>query len=282
VQFNIIHSTTYTYANLVALGPHLLRLRPRSTAEQQMLNFALDIYPQPLGITQVLDAEGNHVVRCWWPETTFTTLQVTATSQVMTTNTNPFDFVLDPWATHFPIDYPSSLRAMLSPYLHQDEDAIATQLAQEIAVDVENNVSDFLMQLNQQINQECQYRIRETGQPLPPWMTWTNKQGSCRDFVRLFMAACRGMGLAARFVSGYEAGDPNQEQTLHAWAEVYLPGAGWRGFDPTMGVAVCDRHVALVASAWPQHTNPVTGSIQRGGSNSAVTYNVMIQTTHIN
>ena len=73
------------------------------------------------------------------------------------------------------------------------------------------------------------------------------------------MAVCRAVGLAARFVSGYEAGDPAYEQMLHAWAEVYLPGAGWRGYDPTMGIAVCDRHVAIAASGWPRYAAPGHG-----------------------
>jgi transglutaminase-like putative cysteine protease len=90
--------------------------------------------------------------------------------------------------------------------------------------------------------------------------------GSCRDFTVLFMEACRAVGLAARFVSGYEEGDSTVlERDLHAWAEVYIPGGGWRGFDPTHGLAVADRHVALVASAFPQFTAPVTGSTQEGG-----------------
>lgn len=90
------------------------------------------------------------------------------------------------------------------------------------------------------------------------------------------MAACRGMGLATRFVSGYEAGDPSQEQMLHAWAEVYLPGAGWRGYDPTMGLVVCDRHVAIAASAWPQQTQPISGSLRGGSSSPIPTYTVSV------
>jgi transglutaminase-like putative cysteine protease len=279
VHFEIVHSTTYTYPNSVVLSPHLLRLCPRSTGEQQVLGFDLKIVPQPSGLTQILDAEGNSVVRCWWSDTALTSLAVTASSQVITTCTNPFSFLLEPWATHFPLDYPRSLIAVLFPYIHQDLDTVATQLAQEIAIEVKSNMVDFLMRLNQRINQECHYQIRETGQPWPPWMTWTKKQGSCRDLVRLFMAACRGMGLATRFVSGYEAGDPKHEQTLHAWAEVYLPGAGWRGFDPTMGVAVCDRHVALVASAWPEQTNPIEGGIQGNQGTPSIDFQVSVKTS---
>lgn len=281
MHFNIVHTTTYTYPQAVVLGPHVLRLRPRSTAEQQVLNFALAIDPQPPGINPILDTDGNATVRCWWPEMTLTTLQVTATSEVLTLCTNPFNFLLESGATHFPLDYPSSLQAMLHPYVYQDRDTIATQLAQKIALDVDGNVLEFLTTLNQQIHQNCKYQIRETGQPFPPWMTWAQKQGTCRDFVMLFIAACRGMGLAARFVSGYEAGDPDHEQALHAWAEVYLPGAGWRGYDPTMGLVVCDRHVALVASAWPQHTTPIVGGLNGRASQPTLTYTVNVHSISI-
>lgn len=277
MHFNIVHATTYTYPQAVKLSPHVLRLRPRSTGEQQVYDFALKINPEPIGLTHQLDAEGNNVAHCWWPETPLTALQVTAMSQVVTTCTNPFNYLLEPWATHFPIDYPSSLQAILYPYLYSDLDSVATQFAQDIAIAVESSVIDFLTQLNLQINQTCQYQTRETGQPQPPWMTWKRKQGTCRDFVWLFMAACRGMGLATRFVSGYEAGDPSQEQTLHAWAEVYLPGAGWRGYDPTMGLVVCDRHVSVVASAWPQYTQPISGSLRSGISSPIPTYQVSVQ-----
>lgn len=276
MDFTIVHSTSYAYPQAVTLGPHLLRLRPRNTGEQQVNNFELKIHPEPVGLSQQLDAEGNSVVHCWWPETSLTTLQVTATSHIVTTCTNPFDFLLDPWATHFPIDYPSALKAILHPYLYSDLDWVATQLAQEIALAVDHNIIDFLTQLNLRINQTCEYQTRETGQPRPPWLTWQQQQGTCRDFVWLFMAACRGMGLATRFVSGYEAGDPNQEQTLHAWAEVYLPGAGWRGYDPTMGLVVCDRHVSVVASAWPHQTQPISGSLRGGISSPVPTYVISV------
>ncbi|WP_299489489.1 transglutaminase family protein [Acaryochloris sp. IP29b_bin.137] len=279
MDFTIVHSTTYTYAQAVTLGPHLLRLRPRSTEEQQVRGFHLQISPEPVGLTHKLDAEGNNVARCWWSETPLATLEVTATSQVVTTCTNPFQFLLEPWATHFPIDYPNSLKTILYPYLNSDLDAVATQLAQELAIAVDSNIIDFLTQLNLRINQTCQYQARERGHPQPPWLTWQQKQGTCRDFVWLFMAACRGMGLATRFVSGYEAGDPSQAQTLHAWAEVYLPGAGWRGYDPTMGLVVCDRHVAAVASAWPQQTQPILGSLRGGISSPIPTHTVSVHSS---
>ncbi len=116
--------------------------------------------------------------------------------------------------------------------------------------------------LNQLIYQDCEYITRETGKPYPAGITWERKQGSCRDFAVLFMEVSRAIGIAARFVSGYQEGDKNQQnRDLHAWVEVYLPGAGWRGYDPTLGLVVSDRHIPLAASAIPNYTAAVDGSI---------------------
>lgn len=278
MYFEIIHTLTYTYAQPVVLGPHLLRLRPRANADQQLLSYHLEFNPEPLGRTEILEAEGHSICRCWWPETQITQLQALSRAKLVTHCTNPFSYLLESWATQFPLDYPCSLRGALSPYLDQALDPVASQLAAEIALEVDNNVSRFLMVLTQRIHQECQYQVRGMGAPWPPWMTWNQRQGTCRDFVVLWMAACRSMGLAARFVSGYEAGDPEHEQTLHAWAEVYLPGAGWRGYDPTMGLVVCDRHVALVAHALPHLTAPFPGELKGLQSRSSSHFQVEIHT----
>ncbi len=120
----------------------------------------------------------------------------------------------------------------------------------------------ILQTLVQRLYKECSYTMREEGMPWEAGVTWRRKQGSCRDLTVLFMEVCRAMGLAARFVSGYEVGDEETSQwELHAWAEVYLPGAGWRGYDPTHGLAVGDRHIALAANPLPQYCAPVKGAV---------------------
>lgn len=268
MHYQIIHTTTYTYEQPVVLAPHQLRLRPRCDGMQSLLNHLVQIDPHPLGISPVLDPEGNAIASCWWSPAPMNQLQVKATSEVITHCTNPFHYLLEPWATQLPIDYPTSIAAGLHPYfshtLLSNPDPVAVQLAQEIGLAVDWQTGQFLIDLNQRIYTTCQYQVRATGRPWPPGITWTQRAGTCRDFVVLFIAVCQVAGLAARFVSGYEQGDPDQEQVLHAWAEVYLPGAGWRGYDPTHGLVVSDRHVALAASAWPHLTAPVTGS-HRGG-----------------
>jgi transglutaminase-like putative cysteine protease len=164
-----------------------------------------------------------------------------------------------------PIDYPSSLLTQLQPYLKSygfTTNPVAVQLAQEIADEVKGNTLSFLNTLNERIYQDCEHIVRETGEAWQAELTWNAKRGSCRDFAVLFMEVCRAMGLATRFVSGYQEGDLDQdERHLHAWVEVYLPGGGWRGYDPTHGLAIADRHIALVASPVPSYASPIVGAI---------------------
>lgn len=262
--YQISHQTTYTYNQSVLLKPHILRLRPRCDHWQKLHNFSLLINPQPQGSSEFIDLDGNNLTKLWFTKPTKQlSLQILAT--VETYQTNPFNYLLEPWATTLPLDYPSSLLEQLKPYLQSYSlvpDSLALELAQEISQEVQGNTIAFLSTLNQRIYEKCDYVTREIGQPWQAGITWRKKQGSCRDFAILFMEVCRSIGLAARFVSGYQEGDPDQqERDLHAWAEVYLPGAGWRGFDPTHGLAVSDRHITLAASALPNYTAPVSGSI---------------------
>ncbi|NJN85206.1 MAG: transglutaminase family protein [Leptolyngbyaceae cyanobacterium SL_7_1] len=280
--YEISHNTTYRYARPVALAPHVVRSRPRSDVAQSLRSFSLTIIPEPVRSSENIDLDGNAVIKVWFSEEAIEELTVIATAQMETHRTNPFDFLLEPWAATLPIDYPTSLLVQLQPYLTAlgvgSIDPIATQLAQEIWYKTDGNTVEFLSTLNQQIAGSCQYQLRETGAPLPAGITWTQKAGSCRDLSVLFMEACRAIGLAARFVSGYYEPDPGNPPYLHAWVEVYLPGAGWRGYDPTQGLATADRHVALVASPIASHTLPITGELKSGvGTPSEMRYEVAIE-----
>ena len=216
-----------------------------------------------------------------WFTTPTEALTIQVLTQVETNCTNPFNYLLEPWATTIPFDYPSSLLKQLEPYLQFHgviADGVVLELAQNLLVSNQGNTLDFLFALNQSIYQDCEYIIRETGEPFPPGITWRNKQGSCRDFVVLFMEVCRLMGIAARFVSGYQEGDKDQEnRDLHAWIEVYLPGAGWRGYDPTLGLVVSDRHIPLAASAIPIYTAAVEGFVTPIAQNYPVTSSMKAQ-----
>jgi transglutaminase-like putative cysteine protease len=284
--YQIDHTITYTYSEPVRLQPHVVRLCPRSNHHQTLKTFELTVKPEPIGQSQVLDLDGNATTKLWFEPTGVETLEVKAISQVETHSTNPFNYLLEPWAMQLPIDYPSSLLTQLRPYLQGSwlpvsPDPIAVELAQEVRQAVADQPSAFLTELNQRIHQTCQQIVRETGSPLPAGITWKQQSGSCRDLAVLFMEVCRAAGLATRFVSGYQEPDPdNNNQHLHAWAEVYLPGAGWLGFDQTQGLAVSDRHIAIVASTMPGDTAPLPGTIQGHGVQSEMSYQLTVQPIH--
>lgn len=220
--------------------------------------------PFAQGSSDFIDLDGNNLTKLWFDLPT-DKLSIQINSSVVTSCTNPFAYLLESWATTIPFDYPHSLLTQLEPYLRPHGwaiDAAAVELAQEIAIASQNNTLDFLFTLNQRIYQDCNYGIRDTGEPFPPGITWRGKKGSCRDYAVLFMEVCRALGIAARFVSGYQEGDSEQQsRDLHAWVEVYLPGAGWRGYDPTLGLIVSDRHIPLAASAIPQYAAAVEGAV---------------------
>lgn len=264
VLYNITHNTNYSYNQPVWLKPHLIRLHPRNDAWQKVHNFSLTINPQPENISQFIDLDGNNLTKVWFTQPS-EELKISIMTQVETSKTNPFDYLLESWAIKLPMDYPSSLLSQLQPYLKSYSfvlDPIVVELAQEINLEVNGNTINFLSNLNQRLYESCDYITRETGEPWQPGVTWRRKQGSCRDLAVLFMDVCRAVGLATRFVSGYQEGDVEQDnRDLHAWVEVYLPGGGWRGYDPTHGLAVCDRHISLASSANPRYASPVTGDI---------------------
>ncbi|AFY70154.1 transglutaminase domain-containing protein [Thalassoporum mexicanum PCC 7367] len=282
MQYRITHTTTYKYSQPVELSSHIVRLRPRCDVAQKLLSFDVEITPTPVGAYKSVEIDGNANYKYQFEGKT-ELLRFQVTSGVETQRSNPFNFMLDAYAVELPIDYPSSILNALQPYLWRHGvstsiDAIATQLAQEIYLASNANVVTFLSELNVKINSSCEYVIRETGSPLPAGVTWSQKVGSCRDFAVLFIECCRAVGLAARFVSGYHEGDPDEpEQHLHAWAEVYLPGAGWRGYDPTLGISVADQHIALVASATPALAAPITGRLKTPNVQSQMHYDLTIE-----
>lgn len=201
---------------------------------------------------------------------------------VETTEFNPFDFVYFPFESKtLPLNYTHSYQKTLSPYLGQEGvNSLVEQTARQIASQVKWNTSSFLSELNEFIFKQFAYEIREEGAPNSAEYTLVNRRGSCRDYAVLFSAMCRALGLATRFVSGYYVGIapvdvPNQTHHLHAWVEVYLPGGGWRGYDPTQHEVVAGNHIPLAASCLPEEITPVFGSY-RGSATSELITEVII------
>jgi transglutaminase-like putative cysteine protease len=282
--YNIEHAIEYRYSQPVIFAPHQLRLYPRSNVQQSVLSFDLAIDPLPQQISESIDLDGNNSILIWFDDTLTSNLKIQTKTQVSTHLNNPFNYLLEPWAERLPIDYPHSLYQQLQPYLagylSHSIDPIAAELAGEIWHSVDGKTIPFLTELNQQIYHNCQYSLRHTGAALPPSIVWKHRSGSCRDLVVLFIEVCRSVGLAGRFVSGYEAGAETDDRHLHAWAEIYLPGAGWRGYDPTHGLVVAANHIALSASPFPAQTTPVEGKLRTVGAiTTEMSYRLMIEKT---
>jgi transglutaminase-like putative cysteine protease len=164
-------------------------------------------------------------------------------------------------------------------YLERNEcDDAVTAFAAELSLSVSRDTLSFLDRLNRQLFAEVTQTHRDTGAPQSPAFTLQSRRGACRDLAVLFVDCCRAEGVAARFASGYQKGHQRSERRhLHAWPEVYLPGAGWRGFDPTHGEAVADTHVTIAAAAHSRDTLPVSGNFRGAGASSTLDYSVKIQ-----
>lgn len=278
MRFEIRHRTTYTFDSPVFLEPHTLRLRPRSGPDQSVEAFDLSFNPQPAGLSEGLDFEGNHFEIAWFDGTT-ESLMVELALTIHTALANPFDYLLLPagldplpWALTEPAAQPY-LRRPVSP----PDDPVAA-LARDLA-DQTGSVVPFLTALNHSLHRIIAIDLREDGDPFEPAHTLAIQHGSCRDLAVLFVDACRVVGVPARFVSGYQQGDPEQDRRyLHAWPEAWVPGAGWRGYDPTLGLVVADAHVAVAAAASSADAAPISGSF-RGSARSTMTVDLVVTTS---
>ena len=275
--FTIRHRTQYSYSQRVRLSPHRLRFHPRDDGAQRVIEYGLEISPQPQGRNDHIDLEGNRVTQVWFESDT-EHFEINLAMQVETLRRNPFDFVLDSEAVWLPIDHAHDV-VCARAYLERIEaDDAVTAFAAELSLAVGRDTLSFVDRLSHKLFTDFSHIHRETGIPQSPAMTLQSRQGACRDLAVLFVDCCRTEGLAARFASGYQKGNLQSERRqLHAWPEVYLPGAGWRGFDPTHGQAVADTHVTVAAAAHPQDTMPVSGIFTGLGANSSLDYDLRIE-----
>jgi len=262
--YTISHQVSYTYSAPVFLEPHIFRLRPRCDAAQHVINFTMTVDPRPAGRHDFLDPEGNGATCLWFEEKT-DALTVSTAFTVQTFFANPFSYlVTDNSFFQLPVRYDEQDAESLAPFLGVIDPGPAVELfASSLRDEVQGKTIDFLSRLCTKIYENIEVEIRHTGQPYPPSVTIATRKGACRDLAVLFVAACRQVGIAARFVSGYQEGDEDTKHPhLHAWAEVYIPGGGWRGYDPTHGLAVSDRHIVLAASCEPEGAAPLKGSFR--------------------
>lgn len=275
VIVKITHHTKYFYSDPVFLEPHTLRFTPRTDFSVQVIQTALTVKPNPQGFTESLDQDGNlaHVV--WFNELA-ASLEVYSEVVVRLGEYNPYDFIIYPsYGSALPMSYSETLRPVLAPVLPSGEiKTVIKEYALRLAEESQWQTVEFLGNLVKNIQQDFRYQHREVGSAHSPVKTFETKSGSCRDLVRLAMEICGAVGIASRFVSGYYIDESFEEQPeLHAWMEVYIPGAGWRGFDPTHGIACYGRHIVLAASTNPVLTACVSGSY-RGKAQSTMAVNL--------
>ncbi|MEB3331607.1 MAG: transglutaminase family protein [Synechococcaceae cyanobacterium] len=281
MQFRIRHELQYTYDRPVFLEPMTVRLTPRQDSTQRLLEHRLDLDPAPRGRSAVLDAEGGPAEICWFHEEQGG-LRIAVESRVQTLRANPFDWILTQAdQQRLPLTYASAEALSLAGCLTDPAaiDAGVRRWAAELAAEAEQHTPDFLLLLADRIHHGFQHEGRLEGEPMAAAETLALRRGACRDTAMLFIEACRSQGLAARFVSGYSRHHPPEvsEHELHAWAEVYLAGGGWRGYDPSLGLAVADGHVALTAAPDHRRAAPVCGRYRGTGVASRLDYRVEVR-----
>ncbi len=278
--FHIRHTLTYTYGRPVFLEPTTLRLTPRQDASQRLLRHRLEILPTPSGRCQVVEPDGTDATIAWFNHT-HQDLTIAMEALVETLRDNPFDWIItDPSARTVPVTYAPELACSLAPCRASAElDPTVAAWARARAEEVRGDTSAFLLHLADHIHHDFVHVGRLEGDPFSPAETLRERRGACRDTAMLYIAVCRAVGLAARFVSGYSMHHPPEvsEHELHAWAEVYLPGAGWRGYDPSLGLAVADGHVALAATPDHRLAAPVSGQFRGTGATSEMRYDLTVR-----
>ena len=275
IRVALHHKTSYHYDRLVNLSPHEVRLRPAPHARTPILSYSLTVQPGQHFINWQQDPYGNYIGRFVFPEKS-DQLEFAVDLIADMTVINPFDFFVEKYAQNFPFSYPVQLSAELSAYLKTEEPG--PMLMEWVAAarrDILKNemvTNDFLVAINQRLQGDIAYLLRMEPGVQKPEDTLTKRSGSCRDTGWLLVQILREMGLAARFVSGYLIQlRPDQESLdgpsgttvdftdLHAWTEVYIPGAGWIGLDPTSGMLASEGHIPLACTAMPSSAAPVTG-----------------------
>ena len=277
MRFAVRHETLYRYSVPVVLAPHLLRLTPR--AEHQSLTRSLVVRPEPVELREENDSYGNRVARVTFSAQATDELRIESRFELATSPPQPVSEVSEP------LPWTRLAASELGVYRPGDAsvDPVVVAFARTVAEEVGQQPLAFLDHLCRTIHARADKQIRTSGDAQAASDTLASWRGACRDYTVLFLEAARSLGMPARFCSGYQsaADTPDGRRYLHAWPEVFVPGAGWRGWDPTHGVAVGEGHVALCAAPDQAETMPVVGGFSFEGSSitSTLDFDLRITTT---
>ncbi|NLR99596.1 transglutaminase family protein [Rhizobium sp. P38BS-XIX] len=271
IKASIYHLTHYIYDNPVRLGPQIIRLKPASHSKTHVLSHSLKVTPSNHFVNLQQDPYGNYLARFVFPDPV-TELKIEVDLVADMTVYNPFDFFVEEEATKWPFDYPETIREDLSIYMKPEEPGPRLKAFLATLDRSEQKTVDMIVGLNARLQQEIGYVIRMEAGVQTPEETLETAKGSCRDTSWLLVQVLRHLGLAARFVSGYliqltpdlkaldgPSGTEVDFTDLHAWAEVYLPGAGWVGLDPTSGLLTGESHIPLAATPHYRNAAPISG-----------------------
>jgi uncharacterized protein (DUF2126 family) len=267
------HVTHYKYDRPVQLGPQMVRLRPAPHSRSNIISYSLKVEPAKHFINWQQDPFANYQARLVFPDKA-NEFKVTVDLVVEMAVYNPFDFFLEPAAENFPFTYEPLVSQELAPYLAIEPDTPLVQTYLEQVDRTPQRTIDFLVGINQKLQHDIKYLIRMEPGVQTPGQTLENASGSCRDTGWLLVQLLRRCGLAARFVSGYliqltpdvkaldgPSGTSVDFTDLHAWCEVYLPGAGWIGLDPTSGLLAGEGHIPLACTPQPSGAAPIEGVV---------------------
>lgn len=264
MRVQLTHRTCYAFDREVVASPHLVRLHPAAHARTPVPSYRLTVTPGSHQLAWQQDAFGNTVARVVLPEP-LRRLEFQVDLVADLSPINPFDFFVEPWAADFGFEYPDELRSDLAPYLAAVPGAsqVAGWVRDRVDTSSRTPTVAFLVGLNQALAHDIAYTTRLEAGVHSPDETLRQALGSCRDSAWLQVAVLRELGLAARFVSGYLVDlheDGPDVTDLHAWAEAFVPGAGWLGLDATSGLVTSEGHLPLAATSRPSAAAPVEGS----------------------
>ncbi|MFA5983384.1 MAG: transglutaminase family protein [Methylococcaceae bacterium] len=275
IRVAVIHKTIYSFDRAVSLSPHIFRLRPAVHSRTPIKGYSLRIEPKNHFINWQQDPFGNFLARVVFPDKCrelTVEVEVIADMAVI----NPFDFFVEEYAEKFPFKYDEQLKKELEPYLEVAEEGTLLKAWVKAFDLTKRNINDFLVDVNRQVFTDISYNIRMEVGIQSCEESLTKKSGSCRDSAWLLVQIFRHLGLAARFVSGYlvqltadiksldgPSGTEKDFTDLHAWAEVYIPGAGWIGLDPTSGLLAGEGHIPLACTPDPASAAPVSGATDK-------------------